>query len=80
MELRALRRQTTPTRRNGFLLKKQYAVYVTENVSHMYVIEAESAEEAENIYNSYDDDQLKSEDSDGSVGWDRPWEIVEYDE
>ena len=60
--------------------KKQYAVYVTENVSHMYVIEAESAEEAENIYDSYDDDQLKSEDSDGSVGWDRPWEIVEYDE
>jgi hypothetical protein len=46
----------------------------------MYVIEAESAEEAENIYHSYDDDQLKSEDCDGSVGWDSPWEVVEYSE
>lgn len=58
----------------------KYAVYVTENVNHMYVIEAESAEKAEEIYYSYDDDQLKSEDSDGSVGWDSPWEITVHEE
>jgi hypothetical protein len=55
-------------------------VYVTENVNHMYVIEAESAEEAEEIFYSYDDDQLITEDSDGQVGWDRPWEIELIDE
>jgi tRNA threonylcarbamoyladenosine modification (KEOPS) complex Pcc1 subunit len=59
---------------------KQYAVYVTENVNHTYIIEAESEEEAEAIYYSYNDDQLKSEDSDGSVGWDSPWEISEITE
>lgn len=58
----------------------KYAVYVTENVNHMYVIEAESAEEAEEIFYSYDDDQLITEDSDGQVGWDRPWEIELIDE
>lgn len=59
---------------------KQYAVYVTENVNHTYIIEAESEEQAEEIYYSYNDDQLKSEDSDGSVGWDSPWEITEITE
>lgn len=58
----------------------KYAVYVTENVNHMYVIEAESAQEAETIYYTYDDDQLITEDSDGSVGWDSPWEIALVEE
>jgi len=58
----------------------KYAVYVTESVNHTYIIEAESAEQAEQIYYSYDDDQLKSEDSDGSTGWDSPWEITLYEE
>jgi hypothetical protein len=53
----------------------KYAVYVTENVNHMYVIEAESAEEAEEIFYSFDDDQLITEDLDGQVGWDKPYEV-----
>jgi hypothetical protein len=58
----------------------KYAIYVTETVNHMYVVEANSAEEAEAVYYSYDDDQLITEDSDGSVGWDSPWEITLYEE
>ncbi len=53
----------------------KYAVYVTENINHMYVIEAESAEEAEEIFYSFDDDQLITEDLDGQVGWDKPYEV-----
>ena len=58
----------------------KYAIYVSETVNHMYVVEANSAEEAEAVYYSYDDDQLKSEDSDGSVGWDSPWEVALLEE
>jgi hypothetical protein len=56
---------------------KTYIIKVTENISHSYEIEAESEEAALEIYDSFDDHDLKTKDLDGSVGWDSPWEVEE---
>ncbi len=52
-----------------------YIFSVTETVHHQYSIEAETQEEAEAIYYSYNQDQLKEFDLDGSDDWDKPYEI-----
>jgi hypothetical protein len=56
---------------------KTYIIKVTENISHSYEIEAESEEAALEIYDSFNDHDLKTKDLDGSVGWDSPWEVEE---
>jgi len=54
----------------------KYTLRVTETVNHDYEIEAECEEEALEIYQSYDDEQLKTLDLDGSSDWDtHPWDI-----
>ena len=53
----------------------KYIVSVEEVISHSYEIEANSAEQAAEIYDSYDDDQLKDLDQDGLVTWGKPWDI-----
>jgi hypothetical protein len=55
----------------------KYTIEVTETVNHSYEVEAGSEEEALEIYYSYDDDQLKTLDQDGSISWDSPWEVKE---
>ena len=57
---------------------KKYLVRVTESINHDYHIEAETPEEAVNVYHSYDSDQLKALDLDGQAEWDsQPWEVEE---
>lgn len=56
---------------------KKFLVRVTESINHDYEIEAESAEEAVEVYYSYDNKQLKELDLDGQSDWDRPWEVEE---
>lgn len=58
----------------------KFLVHVSENIEHLYEIEADSAEEAENIYYSYNDDELTTNDLDGNHSWDSPWEIEEVKE
>ena len=56
----------------------KYTLRVTESVNHDYLIEAECEEEALEIYQSYDAEQLKTLDLDGSSDWDTyPWDITE---
>lgn len=59
---------------------KRYLVRVTESINHDYEIEAESKEEAVEIYLSYTDAQLKSRDLDGRSDWDaHPWDVEELE-
>lgn len=59
---------------------KKFLVRVTESINHDYEIEAESAEEAVEVYYSYDNKQLKELDLDGQSEWDsRPWDVEEID-
>ena len=61
-----------------FLPMKKFLVRVTESINHDYEIEAETEEDALSIYYSYDNDQLKALDLDGSSDWDtHPWEVEE---
>lgn len=63
-----------------FLPMKKFLVRVTESINHDYEIEAESAEEAVNIYHSYDNKQLEELDLDGQSEWDtHPWEVEEME-
>lgn len=58
----------------------KYLVRVTESVNHDFVIEASSAEEAEEIYHSYDDVQLL-ELSDTQSDWDtHPYDVIEIED
>lgn len=60
---------------------KKFLVRVTESINHDYEIEAETADEAVNIYYSYTDAQLKSRDLDGQSDWDsHPWDVSEVEE
>lgn len=60
---------------------KKYLVRVTESINHDYEIEAETPEEAVDIYHSYEDAQLKELDLDGQSEWDSyPWEIQEVEQ
>lgn len=57
---------------------KKFLVRVTESINHDYEIEAESAEEAVDIYHRFTDEQLKELDLDGEAEWDaHPWEVEE---
>lgn len=56
---------------------KTYIVRVTENVNHEYLIKAESEQAALDIYESFNYDDLKEKDEDGSASWDSPWDIEE---
>jgi hypothetical protein len=56
---------------------KTWIVRVTETRNHEYEIKANTAEEAVAIYDEYDDAQLQSEDLDGSISWDSPWDVEE---
>lgn len=59
---------------------KKFLVRVTESINHDYEIEAETAEDAVNIYHSYNNDQLKELDLDGQAEWDsHPWDVEEID-
>lgn len=54
----------------------KYLVRVTETINHDYVIEAESEEQATNIYHTYSDEQLKELDQDNQSSWDAyPWDV-----
>lgn len=53
----------------------KYRISVTETIHHEYSIEADTPEEAEAIYYSYNQEQLKEFDLDGSDDWDKPYEI-----
>jgi hypothetical protein len=55
----------------------KYMVYVTESIDHSYEVEANSREEALEIYYTYNTDQLKQLDLDANVTWDKPWGIEE---
>lgn len=59
---------------------KKYIVRVTEAINHDYLIEAESEDDALDIYYSYNDEQLKTLDIDGDVSWDSPWDVEEVSE
>lgn len=57
---------------------KKFLVRVTESINHDYEIEAETAEEAVEVYYSYTNAQLKSRDLDGQSEWDaHPWAVEE---
>jgi hypothetical protein len=57
---------------------KKYLVRVTESINHDYEIEAESEQDAIDIYHSYDDAQLGELDLDGQSEWDaHPWTVEE---
>lgn len=57
---------------------KKFLVRVTEAINHDYEIEAESAEEAVNIYHRFTNEELKEKDLDGQSEWDsHPWEVEE---
>lgn len=57
----------------------RYLVRVTETINHDYVIEAESEEEATNIYQNYTMEQLRELDQDGQSSWDSyPWDVDLY--
>ena len=58
-------------------MRKKYIVSVTEEIEHIYEIEAESKEIAEEIFYSYEDDQLKDLDLGGAITWGKPWDISE---
>jgi len=54
----------------------KYLVRVTETINHDYEIEAESEEEATNVYHNYTMEQLKELDQDGQSSWDAyPWDV-----
>jgi hypothetical protein len=55
---------------------KKYIVRVTETINHEYIIEADSPEEAEQVYYSYEDSDLQNFDIDGQAMWDtHPYDI-----
>ena len=55
----------------------KYTLRITESINHDYEIEASCEEVALEIYQSYDDEQLKALDLDGSSDWDTyPWDIT----
>jgi hypothetical protein len=57
---------------------KKFLVRVTESINHDYEIEAETKEQAVEIFHSYDDAQLKELDLDGQADWDtHPWDVEE---
>jgi hypothetical protein len=56
---------------------KKYLLQVSSGVNHAYEIEAESEEQAINIFYSYDNDQLVALDIDGQSSWDSPWDVEE---
>ena len=59
----------------------KYTLRITESINHDYEIEAGSEEEAINIYHSYNDEQLKTLDKDGSSDWDTyPWDVTTEEE
>lgn len=59
---------------------KKFLVRVTESINHDYEIEAETKEEAVEIYHGYTNAQLKSRDLDGQSEWDaHPWTVEECD-
>jgi hypothetical protein len=54
----------------------KYLVRVTETINHDYVIEAESEEDATNVYHNYTMEQLTELDQDGQSSWDAyPWDV-----
>jgi len=60
---------------------KKYMVRVTESINHDYEIEAESEQDAIDIFHRYNDAQLKELDLDGQAEWDaHPWEVYEVEE
>ena len=56
---------------------KQYLVRVTESINHDYLIEADNADNAVLIYESYNSSQLRELDLDGEATWDKPWDAEE---
>jgi hypothetical protein len=54
----------------------KYLFRVTESINHDYMIEAETEEEAMNIYQNYTMEQLQELDLDGQSSWDSyPWDV-----
>jgi|688.fasta_scaffold285585_4 hypothetical protein len=54
----------------------KYLFRVTESINHDYMIEAETEEEAMNIYHNYTMEQLQELDLDGQSSWDSyPWDV-----
>lgn len=58
----------------------KYIVQVAENINHSYLIDASSEAEAMEIFQNFDDAQLKDLDEDGQSGWDSPWDISETED
>jgi hypothetical protein len=56
---------------------KKFQVRVTETIDHMYEFLAENEEQALALYYKLSYEQLKENDIDGQVSWDRPWTIDE---
>lgn len=57
---------------------KKFLVRVTESINHDYEIEAETKEQAVEIFHSYNDAQLKELDLDGQADWEpHPWDVEE---
>jgi hypothetical protein len=57
---------------------KKFLVRVTESINHDYEIEAETKEQAVEIYHSYNNAQLTELDLDGQAEWDaHPWDVEE---
>jgi hypothetical protein len=59
---------------------KKYIVQVTESINHQYEVEAENEEQALDAYDRLTEVQLKTRDTDGDSGWDRPWDVYEVTE
>jgi hypothetical protein len=56
---------------------KKYIVQVTESINHQYEVEAEDYDGALDAYDRLTEAQLKTLDTDGDSGWDRPWDVYE---
>ena len=54
---------------------KKYYVYVTQMIHHTYEVEATSEDGALEAYDKLTDADLVELDLDGSVSWDRPWDV-----
>jgi hypothetical protein len=54
-----------------------WIVSVTETRHHAYEVQAETEEEAIEIYDAYGAYELAEHDIDGSTYWDSPWEVRE---
>jgi hypothetical protein len=59
----------------------RYRIEITENVNHVFIIEAANEDEAVSVYQNYTSEQIAALDLDGEGVWDsHPWEVAEDNE